>query len=502
MVWLMRRLHLRAAASFDLLIAMLFLLSATNSVCAAGPSTTIPAPQAVPPLVHPAAPAGVIGAQPLPPLKLPQHFENDPKVVASQLNKLIERAVANNPDLLAANYAVEAAAHRVLPAGMPEDPYVGYRMKDLPTTFSMKRENATERQVEVSQRYPFPGKLGLRQAIASKQEYVVRAERRAALLHLVTGVRLAFAEIFTIDKDIQLALEQRRMLRELRAIALSKYQLGPGLQQDVLNADVALAQIDTQLIDLTRKRRSRLIRLEVLLNQPAVEVPAVGTLPPAALRFPTEQLEEMALAANPEIQHLGRSVERDTLNQRLAERAPLPDILLYGAYGSRDDHPGKTTTSAGKTTTSGAAFRPDLITAQIMLDLPVFYFSKQREQLYEAQATLRHTRARMAAARDTVLGALHDILARLAEHEQVAHSYEREVIPLASSEVAAAISAYRVDRVDFLTLLAAQDNLDKYEAAYWRNEADRFRDLAEIDEVTGAAFPSEASAVAVSSAIR
>ncbi len=497
MVWRMRRLHPRAAALLDSLLAVMFLLSAANSVRAAGSSTTIPAPQAAPPIVHPAAPAGVIGAQALPPLKLPQHFENDPQVVAGRLNGLIEQAVANNPDLLAAHYAVEAAAHRVLPAGMPDDPYLGYRMKDLPTTFSMTRENATEKQIEVSQRYPFPGKLALRQAIADKQADVVRADLRATLLHLVTAVRFAFADIFAIDKDLQLALEQQRMLRDLRAIAISKYQLGPGLQQDVLNADVALAQIDTQLIDLARKRQTRLIRLEVLLNRPAVEVPALGTLPPAALQFPTAQLEEMALAANPEIQHLGRAVERDTLNQRLAGRAPLPDILFYAAYGSRNDHPGETTTSAGKTTTTGAAVRPDLITGQIMLDIPVFYFSKQREQLYEAQATLRRTRAPMATARDTVLGALHDMLARLAEHEQVARSYEREVIPLASSEVAAAISAYRVDRVDFLTLLAAQDNLDKYQAAYWRNEADRFRDLAEIDEVTGAAPPSEAAAGAI-----
>jgi hypothetical protein len=43
-----------------------------------------------------------------------------------------------------------------------------------------------------------------------------------------------------------------------------------------------------------------------------------------------------------------------------------------------------------------------------------------------------------------------------------------------------------VNKVDFLTLLAAQDNLDNYQTEYWRNEAERFRDLAVIDELTGA----------------
>lgn len=443
--------------------------------------------------MKPAAPAGGITPQPLPPLKLPQHFENDPKVVEEQLRQFIDQAVGNNPDLLAARYGAEAVGHRVLPAGMPDDPYLGYRMKDLPTTFSMTEENSTEKQIEVNQRYPFPGKLTLRQAAAGKEAEVARADTRIALLHLITAVRLAFADIFVIDKDIQLALEQRGMLRELREIATSKYQLGPGLQQDVLNADVAIAQIDTQMIDLARQRESRLIRLEVLLNRPSVEVEPLGTLPQADQRLATEQLEEMVLASNPEIQSLGHAVERDTLNERLAARAALPDIILSADYGSRNDPPDKTTIKFNKhgpptIKQTPAAPRADLLTGQIMFDIPVFYFSKQREQLYEAQATLNRTRAQLAAARDSVLGALHDLLARFAEHQQVALSYEQEVIPVARSELDAAVSAYRVDRVDFLTLLAAQDNLEKYETAYWHNEADRYRDLVQIDEVTGAAI--------------
>ena len=85
-----------------------------------------------------------------------------------------------------------------------------------------------------------------------------------------------------------------------------------------------------------------------------------------------------------------------------------------------------------------------------------------------------------------VLGKLHDLLARLAQHEQVAASFQREVIPLARTAVAAAINAYQVDQVDFMTLLGAQEKLDNYETEYWNNQAERFRDLAEIDEVAGA----------------
>ena len=61
------------------------------------------------------------------------------------------------------------------------------------------------------------------------------------------------------------------------------------------------------------------------------------------------------------------------------------------------------------------------------------------------------------------------------------------MIPLARASVAAAVSAYQLDKVDFLTTLAAQDKLDDYQAEFFRNQADRFADLARIDAITGAA---------------
>src|SRR5690348_1665654 len=86
-------------------------------------------------LVPPPIPSAQSG-----PLELPRHFETDTTVVQKELDQLIREAVHNNPDLSSAREALIAAQHRVAPAGMPEDPWLGYRMKDLPTTFSMERE--------------------------------------------------------------------------------------------------------------------------------------------------------------------------------------------------------------------------------------------------------------------------------------------------------------------------------------------------------------------------
>jgi cobalt-zinc-cadmium efflux system outer membrane protein len=486
MIWRRHDRHL-LTCRFAIMLAGALCATAASPILVSAQTPRLQIPQTPEPsvLVPPPMPS----EQPRP-LELPRHFETNTTAVEKELDGLIHEAIRNNPDLTAAREDFVAAQHRIAPAGMPEDPWLGFRMKDLPTTFSMKRENATEKQVEAQQRYPFPGKLALREEIAAKRADQSREQMHAALARLVTQVRSAFADVFLVDKDIQVSLEHQRRLRDLVDIATSKYKVGPGLQEDVLNADVALARVRSALIELSRRRRSREIQLAVLLNQDHVEIPPLGTLPNVGLKASPFALEQAVLETNPDIRERQRAVERDEKAVRLARMAPLPDVYLSAAYGSRVDPNPTTKTSGGKTTITQAD-RPDLLTGQIMFDIPVFYPWKQSEELQASEADLRRSRARLELARRKAVDSLYDLLARLAQHEQVAASFRDEVIPVARAEVSASVSAYQVNRVDFLTLLAAQDNLDTYQTEYWRNEAERFRDLAQIDEVTGAVLTED-----------
>ncbi len=456
---------------------LLALLGAGALQAANKPETPSPSQTVAKPPLTPLVPPPVPGQQLKMP-ELPKKFENDPKIVAKELGQLIQEAVKRNPQLAASRESLEASKARVPQAGMPDDPRVGFRMKDLPTTFSMTRENATQKQAQFAQSYPFPGKLTLRQKIAGQSAVQFRERSHAELVSLVTQVRSDFADIFMVDKDIEVAMERRRRLQDLVDIATSKYKVGPGLQQDVLNADVALTRVDSTLIELARKRRSREIQLATLLNRASVTVEPLGVLPVVTLKHSPAELEQLATEVNPLVREREAAVKRDEFALRLAGIAPLPDFAFAASYGSRVDHPPPAPISA--------LSRPDLMRAEVMMTVPLFYPWKQRMMLVEAEANLRRSRSQLEAARRGAIDELHDLLVRLSQHEQVAASFRDEVIPVARAAVSASLNAYQVNRVDFLTVLAAQDNLDNYQAEYWLNEAERFRDLAKIDEVTGA----------------
>ncbi|MBI3067496.1 MAG: TolC family protein, partial [Betaproteobacteria bacterium] len=66
-----------------------------------------------------------------------------------------------------------------------------------------------------------------------------------------------------------------------------------------------------------------------------------------------------------------------------------------------------------------------------------------------------------------------------------ARLYRGDILPQARLTVEAALAAYRVNRVDFLTLLDNQMTVFNYEIAYVTAVANYNKALAEIDLLTG-----------------
>ena len=92
------------------------------------------------------------------------------------LEQLIEAALQNNPEILAARKRWEAFVERVPQASALEDPMLGIGIVNLPTNFSLREEEMTMKELSVSQKLPFPGKRPLMRQMAEKEADAVSAE--------------------------------------------------------------------------------------------------------------------------------------------------------------------------------------------------------------------------------------------------------------------------------------------------------------------------------------
>jgi len=91
---------------------------------------------------------------------------------ATPLAQLVAEALQNNPEIQAARKEREAASQRVAPAGSLDDPMLEAGVINLPTdSLRFDREDMTMKMIGLSQRFPYPGKRGLRQDVADHRAH-------------------------------------------------------------------------------------------------------------------------------------------------------------------------------------------------------------------------------------------------------------------------------------------------------------------------------------------
>jgi len=105
---------------------------------------------------------------------------------------LIEEALLNNPEILAARQKWEAYKEKVPQAYALEDPMLSFGIISLPTNFSFRDEDMTMKEIAISQKFPFPGKRPLMKEMAEKEAEAVYAEIQGKIQQIIRDVKTAY----------------------------------------------------------------------------------------------------------------------------------------------------------------------------------------------------------------------------------------------------------------------------------------------------------------------
>ena len=105
--------------------------------------------------------------------------QNHKSGLPPDLQTLIVEALQANPEIKQMRGQFTASKETIRPAGALDDPEVAFTMKDIPIdTWAFNREPMTQKMLELSQKFPFPGKRRLRSEVAAEQansdEYIYK----------------------------------------------------------------------------------------------------------------------------------------------------------------------------------------------------------------------------------------------------------------------------------------------------------------------------------------
>ena len=370
-----------------------------------------------------------------------------------------QQALRDNPGLAELRARAQAMAAIPSQVGTLPDPVIGFNALNLPTdSFDIEQENMTQMQFGISQKIPYPGKLALREQVAEQEADAATDNVEELRLRLIREVRIAWWRIRYLDQALRIVANNQELLRQFVEIAQTKYQVGKGLQQDVLLAQLELSRLLERQVQLRGMRKSEQARLNALLDRPTdravVLDPAVDeTLAPLA---DEPALFARAEQARPLLAGRHKLIKAARLRRQLAEKDLLPDFQVGAGYGFRSgQNPNRTD-------------RADFLSLKIGMSIPLFAERKQRRAIDQRGSELQGSIYALQDSMRQVQKQISTALAAYRSARERAHLFKIDIIPQARQTVASMLAGYQVGEVDFLNLVRSQITLYDYETRYWR----------------------------------
>jgi len=390
-----------------------------------------------------------------------------------QLAALVKQALQSNPDLEAARRGLLAARHRVEPAAAFDDPMLELGVVNLPVqSRSFQAEDMTMKMIGLAQRLPYPGKRGIRKAVAEREADAAEQNLQEMANKVRRDVKVAYYELALVEESQRVTQKNLRLMEQLSSIAESRYAVGQATQSDVLKAQTQRARMQEELIKLGRERPM----FEAELNRSLGRAGAPATITPGALRLYEVALafEELRSSARerPQLVAQQRTIDRSTKMLEMARLEYYPDFDVRLQYGQRDSAP-------------DGMKREDMISFVVAINLPFWRGSKLEPRVAEAQAMRDEARTMYDAKLNETDAMLRQQVAAAEQSLRSARLYETALLPQARLSADASLAAYRVGRVDFMTLLDSQVTVFNAELGYAATLAGRNKALADIELLTG-----------------
>jgi len=330
-----------------------------------------------------------------------------------------------------------------------------------------------------SQKIPWRGKRPLRGEQAQAEAAGALQDVEDVKLQLAEAARLAFYDYYLVRRQLALNAENMARLVEFRDTARQRYEANLAPENDLLQAELELADAQRKQFELERMDGTSKARINTLLHRdPGAALPP----PPAALHAgdeppPVEELRALAMARRPDLAALAARIRAERAALALAYKDFYPDLELFARYDS--------------------FWQPDSqrdLRSQVGMNMNVpLYRDRRRAAAREAMFNLSRRRAEYEQRVDDVNQEVQAAYEQLRESRRAVELYSSLSLPRAEQNVGAARAGYEAGQEDFLRLVFAQRQFISLRDKYQEAIANYHRRRAELERVIGGPLPIEPS---------
>jgi cobalt-zinc-cadmium efflux system outer membrane protein len=389
---------------------------------------------------------------------------------STPLSQLIAEVQANNPQISAADHEARAArqlapqvttlpdpkfTYQQLSVGSPR-PFAGYTSSDFAYI-----------GVGASQELPYPGKLRLRGQVVDRDADTKKAEVEVIGTSIVDGVKADYLQLAYLQQTLGILRQNESVLNQLIQDATAYYQVGQGMQQNVLEAQVNRTRIVREITMHHQQMGQIQAHLKGLLNRDQ-QSPDIVTndLTETALKASSQELLFLVRKNNPQIQVDASAIQKQDAQVASAKREGKPDFELGYMYQNTD-----------------RKYRD-----YYMLSFDVRFPRKKRvnAEIAEAQEKLIASQQTLDSHLAQQLSQVQQFYVQATSDEEQLKEYREGLVPQCAATYRAALSAYASNKDQFTHVLSYFTDLLNLKLEYAQTLLDHETALAHLESLTGA----------------
>ena len=386
------------------------------------------------------------------------------------LSELLAEAGTNNPQISSADHEAKAARQMAPQVTTLPDPKFTYQQFSVgsPKPFAgYTNSDFAYIGIGASQELPYPGKLRLRGQVADRDANTKDAEIDVTRVGIADAVKADYLELAYLQQTLGILSQNEAVLDQLIQDATAHYQVGQGMQQHVLEAQVNRTKMAREITMHHQQMGQLQAHLKGLLNRDQTSPDVVTEdLNETPLKLRSDELLALIKNNNPQIQVDASAIQKQDAQVASAKREGKPDFEIAYMYQNTD-----------------RKYRD-----YYMFTFDVRFPRKKRvnAQIAEAQEQLIASRKTFDAHLAQQLSQVQQDYVQATRDEELLKEYREGLVPQSDAVYRATLSAYASSKDQFTHVLLYFTDLLNLKLEYAQTLLDHETALAHLESLTGA----------------
>lgn len=380
---------------------------------------------------------------------------------------VIEKSVANNPGLIAAEKmarSIESKGHKQY---FLENPEAGVDYMNGQVSL-ISPASGLMKYFVVEQKIPFPLKYIWKAGGVAAETDAYKYMYEMKKFETIDSARSAYYELYKTIKYIDITSGASAVLKQISGIAFARYNQGMVPQQDVVKADLETDLLENELLTLNRQREADIQRLrqvtadDLLLTGTAysLEDPQVPEL-----KAGFDEIKDSVLKTAPSVKAAAadKSLAENMRNMAISDY--LPDLSVQ--YKRNMD------------------LSSNDYEVMVEAEIPLWFLNNQQANIGENWETAESKNSTLEDEKNRVVYESKDHFETIKADYRLIELYKNKLIPQAEAGLKSALASYQSKRIEFMALLDSERMLLDMKKDYYMRLVEYLNHYRMLEELSG-----------------